>query len=140
MTTEQAVKEYQCPGCVLSPFECFEKSIYSNGCGKHSPATYISSIGKVLLGLPRGFNRFGESSSLMVNIYKDINDFKQQYQDDGYNKLNVPVWKYLDDNCNTIVRVYLPRVSVASIHVFLCNELKNIDCIEITDHDLEGWD
>jgi hypothetical protein len=141
MNATEAVKNYQCPGCVSGPFpECFVKSSCSEGCEKHSPGTYITGIGNVLLGLPKGFKRLGESKRLMVNIFDNLDGFREVWGDDGYDKLNVPVWKHLDENGNTIVRAYLPRVNVTTIHIFLCNEIDNIDCIEVTNDDLDGWD
>ena len=139
MDCNEAIQNYQCTGCLFGPFEeCFEQSPHSRSCIKHKPATLISSIGTILLGLPKGFNRLGDAKERCINIFTDFEDFKNFYTE--YNKLNVPVWKYLDNLKNTIISVYLPRVNVTSVHIFLGDVRSKIDCMEITDTDLKEWD
>lgn len=58
---KKAVEEFQCPGCTFGHnTECYEKSQWSESCGKHKAGTFISGgIGKVFLGMSKGFNRLG---------------------------------------------------------------------------------
>lgn len=60
MTTEEMIKNYQCSGCVGSEFpDCYETEGEDIGCSKHCAGTTFSDIGRVFLGLPKGFTRLG---------------------------------------------------------------------------------
>ena len=88
MKPENAVIEYQCPGCVGGPFpECY-KSENSIECRNHVPGTLVSGIGKVFLGLPRGFNRLGTQQDVRISIFESLEDaYKKGW---SYDKLNIP--------------------------------------------------
>lgn len=131
--TKAAVEEYQCPGCVCgSDISCYEKSSIGMGCGKHVTGTIMFPIGTIALGMPKGFDRMGESMR-SIEIFKDAGEF-------AYNNLNIPVWKYLDDNGNTLVRGLSPRINKPFLHVILGNRIKDIDCFELTSDFLETID
>jgi hypothetical protein len=132
---EKFVENYQCPGCVCgSDFKCFEKGDGIE-CGKHVPGTTIlPGIGTIFLGLGTGFNRLGPVKDMRIKCFKKPSDGW------GFNKLNVPVWKYLDKNGNTIVRGLSPRTNNPFLHIFLGDFTGEICCLEITNEDLEEMD
>ncbi|MBL3529638.1 MAG: hypothetical protein JMN27_18295 [gamma proteobacterium endosymbiont of Lamellibrachia anaximandri] len=129
------IEEYQCPGCVCgSDTECYEKG-ETEECKKHVAGTMIMPVvGKVFLGMPTGFNRIGPVEKMQMFVFKEFVDGW------GYDKFNVPVWKRLDKNGNTLVRGMNPRINFPFLHVFIGNHLDKIDCLEITDVDIEGMD
>ena len=126
MTPKELVEEYQCPGCLKGPYsKCY---IQGNdiSCIKHVPSTYISGIGKIFLGLFKGFNRIGPCDKTLIYIFNSIKDGWE------YDILNIPTWKILDQNKNTIVRGISPRTNIPWIHIFNGNYMDKIDCYEIT--------
>jgi hypothetical protein len=132
-----AIEEYQCSGCISGHnTECFEPCHTGIGCGKHYAGTHVMPIvGKIFLGLPKGFNRLGHNNDDMKPfIFNDLKDWGE------YNKFNVPVWKHLDKNGNTIVRGLQPRLNVPFLHIILKNALTEINCELITDMDLKDMD
>lgn len=138
MKTEfkKAIEEYQCVGCISgSDISCFsENEMGGIGCGKHRAGTLLSSIGAIFLGMPKGFNRLGESTRLNPVIYENF-----ESSDWKYNKFNIPVWKYLL-NGHTFVRGIMPRKNEPFIHIFLENCVDKIDCLLLSDCDIEGMD
>lgn len=131
-----AIKEYQCLGCIRGTFpDCFsEDNNGGQGCGNHKAGTYISSIGNIFLGMPKGFNRLGNNESLRPNIYE-----KFEESDWAYDKFNIPVWKYLKDG-HTFVRGMMPRTNSSFIHIFLEDCRDKINCIEITPDVIDQMD
>ena len=105
-----AIERYQCSGCVSgSDTSCFKENVAGGvGCGKHFSGTIIIGVGKVFLGLPKGFNRLGHFDNMKPTIFKSFKDFTETGWDE-YNAFNRPVWKYLDEHGNTIVRGLMPR-------------------------------
>ena len=62
-----AIERYQCSGCIVgSNTSCFKANENSGGigCGKHLSSIIISGVGKVFLGLPKGFNRLGHLEAM----------------------------------------------------------------------------
>ena len=57
MNAEEAVQEYQCPGCVNGAYpECRSKDRRGGvGCGGHCPGTMMSGIGTLFLGMEKRF-------------------------------------------------------------------------------------
>ena len=90
--------------------------------------------------MPKGFNRVGACPEIKIFIFKSIKDDLFAFDWGGYDKFNIPVWKYLDKHGNTIVRGLSPRNTYSFMHIFLKNELANINCLEITQKDIEGID
>jgi len=130
----KAVQEYQCPGCIIGyDVSCYKEGDYLE-CGKHISGTRVSNIGKIFLGMSKGFNRLGTQESTKINIFKTFGDGW------GYTKFNIPVWKYLNENNHTIVRGICPRTNYAWIHIFLENCIGMIDCLEITQKDIDDMD
>jgi len=138
MDTDQAVQEYQCPGCVKGPWpDCYKIVDPKDGFAgeDHVAGTMMMpGIGSVFLGLPKGFNRLGAAKSTRIYIFKNFDDSW------GYTLFNVPVWKYFDENGNTIVRGLSPRVNIPWIHIFLCDCIGEISCYQITQKDLDRMD
>ncbi|MFA5207516.1 MAG: hypothetical protein WC428_02550 [Candidatus Paceibacterota bacterium] len=133
---KKAIEEYQCSGCITGMnTECFEAANSGCGCGKHYAGTMIlPGIGKIFLGMPKGFNRLGEIKDMKPFIFEDLKNWGE------YNKYNVPVWKYLDKNGNTIVRGLQPRLNAPFIHIILKNCINEINCELITDTDINEMD
>ena len=135
MNIDEAIQEYQCPGCVNGPWpECYKRSDHSESCDKHVPGTMMMLIGLVFLGLPKGFNRLGSCKDTKIDIFEHYTDCWE------YDFLNVPVWKYLDEHGHTIVRGIKPRLNEPWIHIFLNNHRDKIKCHEITNKELEEID
>jgi hypothetical protein len=132
---KDAIEEYQCPGCVCgSNIMCYEKS-EDIACGKHVAGTMIyPGIGTIYLGMPKGFNRPSFYKEMNLNIFETLKDGW------GFDIFNVPVWKYLNNENHTIVRGICPRINLLFIHIFLENCIDKIDCLEITDDDLNKMD
>ena len=90
--------------------------------------------GKILLGMPKGFNRLGQADKVGLFIYRTFVERGE------YNKFNVPVWKHLTKDGHTIVRGICPRLSWPWIHIFLENCITKIECLEITEKDMKEMD
>ena len=125
----QAIEQYQCSGCAVGcNISCYKKRTDNPDgieCAKHFAGTGVMSIGKIFLGMPKGFNRLGESEKTRICIYYTFSQYK------GYDTWNIPVWKYLE-NGHTFVRGISPRVNRPFIHVFLEDCMEKINCTEIT--------
>lgn len=141
---KNAIKEYQCSGCsVGSDTSCYKKSDNSIACGNHYSGTAVSSIGKIFLGMPTGFNRLGTELGSKLNMSIEIFESveKAKVSDWDYDMFNIPVWKYLDKNNNTLVRGLSPRTNRPFLHIFLENFAMNeIKCLEITQEQINNMD
>ena len=101
----------------------------------HRPASAMSGIGSLFLGLPPGFNIRG--STMRITIFETEDQHKDKW---SYDKLNVPVWMHLDDNLNTIVRGLSPRIGIGFIHIFLCDARDYVKAAhEISKSDIEEF-
>lgn len=127
MNYKLAVEEYQCSGCMGGGFdECYNKHPETGvGCSKHRAGTFISSIGSIYLGMPKGFNRLGKFSDMTPLILENFEDAR-------FDEWNIPVWKHLDKNGNTLVRGLRPRNNEPYILIFLGDHMDKIDCHEVT--------
>jgi len=132
---KRAIENYQCSGCVCGcDIECYEKSS-DLSCEGHCAGTMIyPGIGRIFLGMPTGFNRIGSVEKMNINIFNCLKDGW------GYDKFNVPTWKYLDQQGNTLVRGIQPRINRPFIHIFLENCMDKIECLKITEQDLSEMD
>ena len=134
---ETAIREYQCVGCMDGPgLTCFKPDKNGGvGCGEHFGGTYVSGIGKIILGLPAGFCRTGLFEKLRPVIFEKFDDC------DWYDtKFNIPVWKHLNKEGHTLVRGLSPRVNSPFIHIFLEDCMSKIDCAEITADEINEMD
>lgn len=134
MTMIEAIEEYQVPGAVGD----FDKNtaVIDNGWVGHVPATFVSGIGLVFLGMPRGFMRLGPIEAKYFRLWI----FETWEACWAYDKYNVPCWKHLDEHGNTLVRGLSPRVNTPFLHVILGDHRDKIDCLEITAADLAEMD
>lgn len=129
---ENMIKTYQCPGCVGGPpLSCYKKG-EGVDCGEHVAGTNLSLIGRIFLGLPKGFCRLGPCEVTKISIFERVEDGW------GYGMFNVPVWKHLDKNGNTLVRGLCPRINYPWIHIFMGDQMTKIDCMIITQKDIDG--
>ncbi len=131
------IKDYQCLGCICdNDMSCFKGNQTGGvGCGKHNAGTFVSNKGKVFLGMPTGFDRLGFAEKMKPNIYETF-----ESSDWYYNKWNVPVWKYKNEKGHTFVRGIMPRRNEPFIHIYLEDCLNKIDCLEITQADVDDMD
>lgn len=134
---KNAIENYQCSGCVYgSDISCFTSNENGGvGCGKHHAGTMVIGIGQIFLGMPKGFDRLGFDNAMKPNIYKSFEECEWKF-----NKFNIPVWKYLNEEGHTLVRGICPRRSYPFIHIYLENCIDKIDCLELTKEDIEGMD
>lgn len=135
---KEFVEEYQCPGCVVGgDASCYagETDSKSITCSKHVSGTIeFPAVGSFFLGMPKGFNRIGSAKELKLYIFNKLDDGW------GFDKFNVPVWKYLDEHGNTIVRGLSPRINSPFLHIFIGNHIDKIDCFKITNEDIKAMD
>ena len=133
---KKAIETYQCAGCTNGyNIKCFQENEVGIGCSKHSAGTLLSNIGKIFLGLPKGFNRLGFDEALIPHIYRTFNDSLW-----AYDKYNVPTWKFLNSAGHTIVRGHIPRRNMTFIHIFLEDCMDKIECIEISKEEINEMD
>ncbi len=129
MTDEQKamIEEFQCPGCTLGmDVECGSCKFEDMGdigfrCEKHSAGTFFAGMGKLALGMPKGFNfvgtirtgfeTIGDGDDRSTNIRLLLQSPK-----DSYDNLNVPVWAMEKDGY-LFVRVMSPRINYTFVDV-----------------------
>jgi hypothetical protein len=91
--------------------------------------------------MPTGFNRLGKMQGkpeyLKINIFESYAHLNSIW---GYDKFNIPCWKYCDEDGNTIVRGLCPRRNEPFLHVILEDCRDKINCLEITKEDIERMD
>lgn len=136
MKINKLVKKYQCMGCVGDNEGCFKKDTLGIGCEKHCAGTRIIPLGKILLGITKGFTRYGICEKSQMVIFQDLKQQNQQY---SYDKFNIPVWKHLEDT-TCFIRGLMPRVNEPFLHIIgdmTKEEFNSINCLEITKEDLE---
>ena len=137
MNIPKFVKEYQCSGCVVDEGNCYEKNDIGISCKKHVIGTMgFPYVGKFLLWCPIGFNRIGEG--LDFYVFKTYKQFKKEWGE--FDKFNVPVWKYVNENNHTFVRGLSPRINRSFLIIILEDCIGKINCLEITEKDIEEMD
>jgi len=136
MTFLEAVKIYQCPGCGRGmDTQCYKNQLLHKGCITHCAGTIAGSIGKIFLGLPKGFNCLSLGKPT-IQIYETLKDKDTRWGE--YGVYDIPVWKYMDKHLNVLVKVYQPRVNHSIIHIFLDDCFDDIKAVyTITDKDME---
>lgn len=137
---EEAVNEYQCPGCSVGHYleqgcDLYKKRPWGESCDAHRAGTTLGLSIKFFLGMPKGFNRtgvgMGDENRLMLDIFKS---FDEIWDKDGkpYDHFNIPVWKHLNKRGHTLVRGLSPRNNAPFLHVILEDCMDKIDCFEVT--------
>lgn len=136
--TAKIIKEYQCCGCISGPYPaCFVVSDIGHGCGEHySGTTACPFVGKIFLGLPKGFDRIGYQKDMKLYIFENQ---KEQEKIWNYDKFNVPVWKYQNEKGHIFVRGYIPRLNQGFIHIILEGDFDKIKAQKI-DPDTDEMD
>lgn len=142
LTMLEAIKAYQCPGCLggPNPIECDSAVITNKGCASHVPGTLMSGWGVFYLGLPKGFCRLGPNSAERLAVWESYESFEKS-SPQMLTKFNVPVWKHLDENGNTLVRWFDTVKNVGKSVVILgdCRD-KLPGALEISTDDIENMD
>ena len=138
MTILEAIKTYQVPGSIGFDENNFEQSGVGLEWSGHVAAIWQTNVGLLFLGMPKGFNRAG----FLENNMKICIFYNMQHHDSvwPYDKYNIPCWKYLDEHGNTIVRGLQPRLNNPFLHVILGDVRDKINCLEITNTDLDSMD
>lgn len=131
------IKEYQEPGA-LNDFdqENYKEQENAIGWDGHIAGTYMVPGGKMFLGMPKGFCRTGLYTDMKLMIFENYDQF-YAYYDLPY---NVPVWKHLDKNGNTLVRGLCPRINTPFLAVIAGDCRDRIECIEITQLQIDEMD
>lgn len=123
----EIVEKYQCKGCVKGNGfgNCYMASSNDSiSCNSHKTDTVEFLIGNIHPGLPIGFREFGDQKKLKVNIYSEFKNI--------YDKKRIPIWKFLHENTNTIVKCISPESNSISIDIFTKNVLNDIkNCHEV---------
>lgn len=132
MAEKEMVEKFLCIGCTCGgPTTCQKYNIerLSYGgfhCSSHSAGTFFSSIGRIALGLPKGFNRYGGSvppshlkegnsesardkSPMLIRLFSKENKI-------SWDKFNVPVWAMVKDGY-LFVRTDCPRINLVYVDV-----------------------
>ena len=128
--TGKIIEVYQCPGCVCGHnIKCFKKDEIGIGCGAHVAGTNVFPlVGRLFLGMPKGFNRVGPVDKFKLSIFEDYENMVDETR--FYDELNIPVWKCLDEHGNTLIRGLSPRINTPFLHIILGNNIDKIDCFE----------
>jgi hypothetical protein len=133
----EAIENYQCSGCVCGGDTKCGNFVDDTGCEKHVPGTAILGLGHILLGMPKGFNKIRENK-IRIYIFKSFDDANSAFN--NFNFLNMPIWKFNDEFNNTLLRIFMPRISTSCIAVILENCIDKIECLEITEKELDQID
>jgi len=135
---EKWIKEYQCSGCIRSCEETIKGNNIGTGCGcqEHQAGT-LTVYGNLFLGLPKGFNRLGTYKEFRPHIFETFESFEKQF---GYEKFNVPVWKFKNEHSHTLVRGLSPRLCQPFIHIILEDCIDKIECLELFQDDIDKMD
>lgn len=141
MEIKEIIKKYQCCGCYYdNPDVCYAKNSFGVGCIKHRSGTLMSSVGKIFLGMPKGFNRIGATfgeQDMSLYIFESWEEAQMVWK---YDKFNIPCWKYKNDLNHIFVRGLRPRINQPFLHIILENCIDKINCLEITNACLKAMD
>lgn len=115
---KQMIEEFQCPGCMHGPDtkDCAQFKPERDGsmaqCIGHVPATAVfPAVGRIVLGLPKGFNRVGsQTPGPFVRCWEAAADCVQ------WNKFNLATWAMESDG-HLFVRTYMPRINLSVVDV-----------------------
>lgn len=116
----EMVDEFQCPGCIhgTDPQECpqYKLNVTQDtaksginhtwfACENWRPSTFMGGVGRICLGLEKGFNRSGRMD--FEKVYPYLRLFETDNRPD-YDRFNVPVWA-MEKNGYLYVRCFCPR-------------------------------
>lgn len=122
MTPEEMISEFQCPGCTCGSSPCgtcdkFKmNTTYGHSCENHSAGTFIMGLGRIALGLPKGFTRMPPGERPRdLGITLAIRNWTEGTHPE-WDHLNVPVWAMEKDGL-LFVRTFVPRLASQYIDV-----------------------
>lgn len=116
----EMITEFQCPGCSCGTWakDCDQLKIDTQTeegsfrgsfrCSSHHAGTIMVGFGKILLGMPVGFNKI-RAEKVLIHL-ADQDNFC------SFNRFNIPVWVMEKDGF-LFVRVFCPRISLSHILV-----------------------
>jgi len=150
---KRAIKKYQCNGCEnkIGDFSCYKVNRHGLGCEDHINGFGIIGLDFVLPSMPNGFNRLGiicpdqEQFDNLVQLGKGhltmfIFDRLTNQFSNGKKKFTIPVWKYKSKDGHTFIRGLLPRLNMPFMYIILEDCLSKVDCLEITEADIEAME
>lgn len=125
----EMVEDKQCPGCIRgSNTKCGSFEMHKDEefftCKNWRPSTFMSGVGRIVLGMPRGFNRtgcveFGDKPFVYMRLYESPEKMM------NYNKFNVAVWAMEHDGY-LYVRCYSPRANHLYVDVIKGGKMENV--------------
>jgi hypothetical protein len=134
------ISDTQCPGCGYGYdardckwFQFVEPTDAGRTffrCDKHAPATYHTVMGKLLIGLPRGFCRLGPQWDALLHTENRTQEagFIRLWEEDQapeFDKFNIPVWA-LEHKGYLFIRTFMPRVNWTLVDVIENGKLQAI--------------
>lgn len=116
----QMIREFQCPGCSCGTYPdegcgAYKLEEEKNGlgmcgaffrCGGWSPGTFMGGVGRIALGLPKGFTRVGAVDLQIMKHYFRM--YEKPEHKPEYDRFNIPVWAMEQDGY-LFVRCVCPR-------------------------------
>jgi hypothetical protein len=139
MNVETAVKTYQCPGCVDGPYPACYKKDPVGSIGRCFPLPWNANA---RYSVKPPFHAKKNFPNTGLYIFINAEKFHEEctpknpssaLKTNGlYDNFNIPVWKYLDEHGNTLVRGLKPRINTPFLHVFLWDARDEIQCLELT--------
>jgi len=136
---KEMIEKFQCCGCTCgSNIDCgrlktpsFPNMIW---CETHSAGTILSGVGKIALGMPKGFDKVGNiSNTLTSERTTNIRLYENAENPMIYDKLNIPVWA-MELEGYLFVRVIAPRINMTNVDVIKDGKIKDIcpDALDVS--------
>jgi hypothetical protein len=125
----EMIENFQCPGCILGgntqcgSFDMLDDSGMVH-CKKWRPSTFLGRVGRIVLGLPKGFTRtgsveFGDKPFTYIRLYESPEKMMK------YDKFNVAVWAMEQDGY-LFVRCYSPRNNWLFVDVIKDGKMEHV--------------
>jgi hypothetical protein len=140
------VEAFQCPGCAIGgDTKCgkFKTDTYSQSCASHAPGTWLLGGPVIMLGLPKGFNKFvrvendkSGCGAPEVRLHPNTETVPTKT---AWGLLNVPVWALVKDGY-LFVRTFSPRINRTFIDVVKGGTLDMVPQATNIEPHLEGMD
>lgn len=124
------INKFQCPGCIngssVETCKSYDKYTIDQGvvsCSNWYPGTTLLGIGKIALGLPKGFNRTGDSDLKIP--YRCYIRLHEKFNRLWWDKFDIPTWAIEQDNF-LIVRTYQPRLNNTFVDIIQNGKIKDL--------------
>lgn len=119
-TQREMIMNFQCPGCSADCVSCSNCDFddLGNGmfrCSNHSAGTIMGGVGKIALGLPKGFNKVGAVGNNLTEFSTNVR-LVENPESTQYNFFNMPIWAMEEDGY-LFVRCYCPRINFGYVDV-----------------------